>query len=38
LGKLLTPIAKDANRRWEQFHKELNLLYQREKKKINEHV
>lgn len=34
LGKLLTPIARDANRRWEQFHKELNLFYQREKKKM----
>lgn len=35
LGRLLTGVANDANRRWEQFHKELNILYkqQQEQKK-----
>ena len=33
LGKLLTPIARDADRRLSQFHKELALFYQQDTKK-----
>jgi DNA-binding response OmpR family regulator len=33
VGGLITKVANDANRRWEQFHKELILLYKDTRKK-----